>query len=93
MPTAGMVPNIVLTLTGKKPPGPAVKLPGWNLKKKMMMVRIGMATFHQVMVLLTRANSRTARKLNAVNTAIRMTVQKKPQPVVTPVFPLYRLGQ
>ena len=88
-----MAANIALAADREEPAAAGVKLPAWNLKKKMMMVRTGMATFHQVMALLTRANSRTARKLIAVKTAIRMTVQKKPQPVVTPVVGLYRPGQ
>ena len=48
------------------------------------MVSSGMATFHHVMVLLTRANSRTARKLIPVKMAIRRIVHRKPLVVETP---------
>ena len=88
-----MAANTPFMPNGMNPPPPGLKLPAWKWKNRMMMVRTGMATFHHVMALLTRANSRTARKLIAVKMAIRMTVQKKPQPVVTRVVGLYRLGQ
>ena len=73
------------------PPG-GLKLPEWNLKNRMMMVRTGIATFHQVMVLLTRANSRTPRKLIAVKMAIRTIVAMKPVVVMWPCA-LIRLCQ
>ena len=38
------------------------------------MARTGIATFHQVIALLTRLNSRMARKLMPVKIAIRMIV-------------------
>ena len=39
---------------GKKPPARGrAKLPPWNLKSSTMMVRTGMAIFHQVIVLLS----------------------------------------
>ena len=63
---------------------PALKLAGWNLNSSTMMVRTGIATFHQVMVLLTLAKMRMARKLTAVKIAIRMTVITRPSPVILP---------
>ena len=54
-----------------------------------MMVRTGTTTFHHVMVLLTRANVRTARKLIAVKTAISTIVHRKPLVVDTPLAGLY----
>ncbi len=56
------------------------------------MVRTGIATFHQVMVLLTRANSRTPRKLTAVKMAISTIVAMKPVVVMWP-WALIRLCQ
>jgi hypothetical protein len=60
MPALGMALNTALMPYGMNPPlpsappgTPAEKLPPWNLNSKMMMVRIGMATFHHVMALLT----------------------------------------
>ena len=74
MPASGSAAVRPLIPPGAKPSPPAVKLPGWNLNSSTMMVRTGIATFHQVMVLLTRENMRMARKLTAVNTAISPTV-------------------
>src|SRR5208282_2878816 len=48
------------------------------------MVATGTATFHQVIALFTGENSRMARKLIAVKTAIRMIVRMKPVPVTLP---------
>ena len=45
------------------------------------MVRTGIATFHQVMPVLTLVNSRMARKLIAVKIAISTIVSTKPSPV------------
>ncbi len=70
-----------------KPP-PAVKLPPWNLNSSTTMARIGIATFHHVTVLLTRANQRMLRKLTAVKIAISTMVSAKPAPVTFPVFAL-----
>ena len=78
-----MAANTALMPPGMNPPA-GLKLPLWKLKNKMMMVRTGMATFHHVIALLTRANSRTARKLIAVKTAIRMIVMMKPVVVMWP---------
>ena len=64
---------------------PAVKLPLCQWNASTMMVRTGIATFHQVMTLLTRANIRMARKLTATKIAIRMMVSMKPTPVTLPV--------
>ena len=61
-----MAENTPFMPNGMNPPPPGLKLPAWKWKNRMMMVRTGMATFHHVMALLTRANSRTARKLIAV---------------------------
>ena len=73
----------------KKPPFAVValtlKLCGWNLKNKMMMVSTGMATFHQVMPAFTLENRRIARKLTAVKMAIRTIVAMNP---VVVTFPL-----
>src|ERR1700728_2169187 len=91
-----MAPNTALMPYGMKPPDPfvrplepgigpptpAVKLCGWNLKNKTMMVRIGTATFHQVSVLLTRAKNFTARKLTAVNSAISTIASTTPRSVI-----------
>ncbi len=66
---------------------------GWNLNSSTMMVRTGIATFHHVMVLLTLANMRMARKLTAVKIAISTTVTARPVPVILPVSALKRLGQ
>ncbi len=91
MPAPGIAARMSLNVTplGMKPP-PAVKLPGWNLNARMMIVRTGMATFHQVMPLFTLLNRRIARKLMPVKMAIRMIVTTKPVCVTlpTPVPPL-----
>ena len=63
-------------------------MPPWNLNSRMMIVTSGMAIFHQVMTLLTRANSRMARKFTATKTAIRTMVSTKPMPVTFPVSEL-----
>jgi len=73
----GMAANRALMPKGMKPP-PAPKLLGWNLNSSTMMARTGIATFHHVMTLLTRAKMRMARKLTATKTAIRMMVSMKP---------------
>ncbi len=73
MPATGSAAVRPLIPPGKKPAPPAVKLPGWNLNSSTMMVRTGIATFHQVTTMLTRLNIRMARKLTAVKTAIRPT--------------------
>ena len=57
------------------------------------MARTGIATFHQVSTLLTRAKTRMARKFTATKTAIRMMVKMKPVPVTLLVLVLYRAGQ
>ena len=82
MPAPGMAAKMACQVTplGMKPP-PALKLPGWNLNASTMMARTGIATFHQVMPELTLENSRMARKLMPVNTAISTTVIAKPRPV------------
>ena len=60
---------------------PAVKLPVCQWVSSTMMARTGIATFHHVMTLLTRAKMRMARKLTATKTAIRTMVSTKPTPV------------
>jgi hypothetical protein len=55
-----------------------------------MMARTGIATFHHVIVLLTRAKARMARKLTATKTAISTMVNMNPVPVTLCVFALYR---
>ena len=45
------------------------------------MVRTGIATFHHVMVLLTREKMRMARKLTATKIAISTMVRMNPVPV------------
>ncbi len=91
MPAAGSAANRPWTPPGMKPP--VVKLPPWNLNSKTMMARTGIATFHTVTALLTRANSRMARKLTAVKKAISAMVTQNPAPVTFPAFESYRLGQ
>ena len=88
MPASGSAAVRPLIPPGAKPSPPAVKLPGWNWNSSTMMVKTGTATFHQVMVLLTRANWRMARKLTAVNTAISPTVTDKPALVIFASFTL-----
>jgi len=94
MPAAGIAAKMSFQVTpvGLKPP-PALKLLGWKWNSRTMMVRTGMATFHQVMPLLTCWNSRIARKLMAVKTAIRTIVKMKPVVVIFPVVVLKRLCQ
>jgi hypothetical protein len=88
MPAPGIAPNRALSPPGMKPAPPAVKLPPLNLKNSTMMARIGMATFHQVMALLTRENRRMARKLTDTMTAISTMVKMKPAVVTLPVLAL-----
>ena len=56
MPAVGMAAKMDFQPNGLNPPPPGLKLLAWNLKNSRMMVRTGIATFHHVMVLLTRAN-------------------------------------
>ncbi len=93
MPDSGSAAVRPLMPPGNRPIPPAVKLPGVNLNSSTMMARTGTATFHHVMVLLTRANWRMARKLTAVNTAISTTVTNSPAPVILSVFASNRPGQ
>ena len=60
MPADGIAPNRALIPYGMKPP-PAPRLWGLNLNSSTMMVRTGMATFHQVMPALTFENRLHAR--------------------------------
>ena len=80
MPAPGIAPKTAFQPNGLKPPA-ALKLADLNLKAKMMMATIGIATFHQVIALLTLLNSRMARKLMAVKMASRTMVIPKPRPV------------
>ena len=52
MPAPGSAPNRSFrpVPVGKKPP-PALKFALWNFVNRMMMVRTGIATFHQVTAL------------------------------------------
>src|ERR1700733_4325554 len=77
MPADGMALKKALAPNGMKPP--TLRL--FDLNSRMMMARTGMATFHHVMPELTLLNSLMARKLTAVNIAIRMMVIRKPRPV------------
>ena len=63
MPADGMAPNRALIPYGMKPP-PAPRLLAWNLNSSTMMVRTGMATFHQVMPALTFENSLMAEEVD-----------------------------
>ncbi len=58
-----------------------------------MMASTGIATFHQVTRLLTLVNTRIARKLTAVKSAISTMVTTNPVAVVTFLVGSYRLGQ
>ncbi len=87
MPAEGIAANRLLMPKGMNPPCEPKLLP-WNLNSSTTMAKTGIATFHHVTALLTRENMRMARKFTIVNRAIRITVIKKPSPVVTPVFVL-----
>jgi hypothetical protein len=87
MPAPGIAPNRALMPPGMKLP-PAVKFPPLNLANSTMMASTGMATFHQVIALLTLENRRMARKLTATMNAIRMRVKMKPTVVTLPVLVL-----
>jgi len=52
-----------------------------NWVNSTMIASTGMATFHQVIALLTRLNARIARKLITVKIAIRVIDIPKPSPV------------
>ena len=58
-----------------------MKLPVCQWVSSTMMASTGIATFHHVMTLLTRAKMRMARKLTATKTAISTIVRMKPAPV------------
>src|SRR5580700_6974647 len=88
MPADGIEAKKALAPNGMKPPTSMLLL--LNLNARMMMARTGIATFHHVMAELTRLNSLTARKLMAVNSAIRTIVITKPIPVTLPVVESYR---
>ena len=53
-----------------------------------MMVRTGIAIFHQVMPLLTLLNSRMPRKLIAVKLAMSRMLSQVPRAVTLPVSAL-----
>jgi hypothetical protein len=93
MPDSGRAAVRPLMPPGNMLSPPAVKLPGSNSNMSTMMARIGTATFHHVMTLLTLAKMRMARKLTAVNTAISPTVTTSPVLVILSVSAWYRLGQ
>jgi len=93
MPDNGSAAVRPLIPPGMKPAPPAVKLLPLNLNSRTMIAMTGIATFHQVMTMLTRLNIRIARKLTAVKTAIRPTVTHRPAPVIFIVCALKRLGQ
>ena len=84
MPAAGSAANRAWIPPGRKPWPPAVKLPLCQWVSSTMMVRTGIATFHHVMMLLTRAKMRMARKLTATKIAISTMVSTKPTPVTLP---------
>ena len=73
----------------KKPP-PALKFDPWNLKPmNTMIVSTGIATFHHVSELFTRASQRTPTRLTIVNRNIRINATTIPTPVS--FVPLYQL--
>ncbi len=87
MPADGIAANRLLMPYGMNPPCEPKLLPR-NWVSSAMMAITGIATFHHVTALLTRANRRMARKLTTVKSAIRRMEIRMPYPVVTPVSAL-----
>ena len=92
MPALGIALNTALIPYGMNPPfawrGAKLKLPPWNLNSRTMIASTGMATFHHVITLFTRANIRIAKKFTAVKAAMRTIVIANPRPVTLRVVGL-----